>query len=116
MADKMRDPNAQPDADKLVGFRYASPEAHGESPRYADMIGRDAPVVDTDFRAGTLEEEAYNGGWLRKDRPTGPKPINLLTSSMRGEPGMDNDDLQKSDGIGFQRSLTPTSGGDSGGD
>lgn len=39
----------------------------------------------------TLEDEVNNGGWLHSSVPTGPKPRQLFTLGMRGEPGYDDD-------------------------
>lgn len=49
------------------------------------------------YRPITLEEEVYNGGWFPGARPTGPKPNDLFTLGMRGEPGW-NDDPQFNNG------------------
>ena len=84
----MRDPDPQPDSDQFENFRYHDVD---DGDRYHDMVGRDVPCAPYNFRAVTLEEEANNGGWLPGARPTGPKPNDLFTTSMRGEPGWDDD-------------------------
>lgn len=58
--------------------------------RDTDDIGR-GPAGHYNSRPVTLEEEAFFGGWLPGARPTGPKPNDLYTTSMRGEPGWDDD-------------------------
>ena len=67
---------------------------------------RYGPAVDTEhteagyymFKPVTLEEEAWNGGWLPGARPTGPDPIDLFTVGMRGEPGWDDNPQANPDG------------------
>jgi hypothetical protein len=39
----------------------------------------------------TLEEEVQAKGWLPGAMPTGDPPRELFTTSMRGEPGLDDD-------------------------
>ncbi len=85
----MRNPNPQPDSDKLEAFRYHNVNAALEPE--SDLAGRDVPLSPYNSRPVTLEEEAYNGGWLPGARPTGPDPIDLFTIGMRGEPGWDDD-------------------------
>ena len=81
----MRDPN--PLSGVPDNNRYA--EGHntvrGEAGRYQ-------------FKPVTLEEEAYNRGWLPGARPTGPDPIDLMTIGMRGEPGWDDNPQAGLDG------------------
>lgn len=50
------------------------------------------------FQGVTLEEEAENGGWLPNAAPTGPRPIDLFTIGMRGEPSYDDDPEFNNDG------------------
>jgi hypothetical protein len=59
---------------------------------------RDAARGDAgsyNHRGVTLEEEAYNEGWLPNARPTSapdaPPLQGLFTIGMRGEPGWDDD-------------------------
>jgi hypothetical protein len=93
----MRNPDPQPEGDQYEGFRYAG--AHDN--RYDEFLGRDVPVAPYDYRGSTLEEEAYNGGWLQNARPTGPAPEDLMTIGMRGEPDWDDDPQPAPDGCGF---------------
>ena len=100
----MRDPNPQPEGTDLEGFRYHGTD--GESERYREYMGHMAPVAPYNYRPVTLEEEAYNGGWLPGARPTTTQPTlqgndprltrnmepnDLITTGMRGEPGWDDD-------------------------
>jgi hypothetical protein len=61
--------------------------------RYADAVDFHKGGSGTyNYRPVTLEEEAWNGGWLPGARPTGgPGLQDLFTTGMRGEPGWDDD-------------------------
>jgi hypothetical protein len=100
----MRAPEPQDPETVNTVFRY-----HGidhASERYYEFVGREVPLSPYNHVAVTIEEEAYNGGWLPNARPTTCDPFvhgttpglersmdprDLVTTSMRGEPGWDDD-------------------------
>lgn len=96
-----------PDSDR---YRHTDSDA-----RYGAVTGKgDAGTYN--YRPATLEEEAYNGGWLPGARPTGgPPPNDLFTVGMRGEPGWD-DDPQFNNGAATVTHPPAKGGGDSGDD
>lgn len=81
------------------------PESHRwttSQNRYEDLpIEHRGPAGTYRYKPVTLEEEAAAGGWLPGARPTGPEPIRLYTTSMRGEPGWDDDPSPAPDGVGY---------------